>query len=398
MRESKTNQSPSAPPPLCPSQKFVRPGTKHCNTCNKCVAGFDHHCVWLNTCIGERNYWTFFALLNTVAALLISELAIGVAVLIYSLLDRHSFDAALQQIYPWFVQPWGYRAALCVFIIIAIGLLQALLSLWAMHWVLLFKGATTWDMIKASIATGSATGSSGTSDSGSDKGGSFFARLLTCEKAVKVQPGEDGSRGSDGPILPISQGQALKIGAKKRVPISPFVAWRLRVSKETSSRHARCHGCCGGAEIDEEMGFDAAAIVTAAGSPNAPKPPAASSAAATTVRALPRATPALPSVASAAAPAAAAPTSGDAHTAPETASSPSLSAVASESAAAGAAEEEARAAISRSASRRVSGRYDAIHSSSPLAVPPVACQSPKHAAAKNATGGVRFADDAVGVS
>ena len=36
---------------------------KHCGKCNKCISGFDHHWFWLNNCIGEKNYKTFFKLL-----------------------------------------------------------------------------------------------------------------------------------------------------------------------------------------------------------------------------------------------------------------------------------------------------------------------------------------------
>lgn len=39
----------------------------HCRHCRKCCDRFDHHCLWLNTCVGRPNYALF---LGTVAAAL----------------------------------------------------------------------------------------------------------------------------------------------------------------------------------------------------------------------------------------------------------------------------------------------------------------------------------------
>jgi len=60
-------------------ETYRPPRAHHCRICQRCIRRMDHHCPWINNCVGERNQKYFLQFLVYVAALSIYSTAMVVS-------------------------------------------------------------------------------------------------------------------------------------------------------------------------------------------------------------------------------------------------------------------------------------------------------------------------------
>mmetsp|Transcript_19082 Transcript_19082/g.42709 ORF Transcript_19082/g.42709 Transcript_19082/m.42709 type:complete len:409 (-) Transcript_19082:34-1260(-) len=121
----------------CRTCEIVRPPrASHCRDCDHCVLRFDHHCPFVNNCIGQRNYHFFMGF--TTCALIWA--AIALPVLLYTLTGE-AVDL------PLVATSWLRVIA----VVTLVGMLLAvalLFGLWLYHLHLVFTGQTTRENLR----------------------------------------------------------------------------------------------------------------------------------------------------------------------------------------------------------------------------------------------------------
>lgn len=169
----------------CPCMAKDQQTVRYCSSCKKSVPGLDHHCTWLNTCVGKKNYAQFYSLIVAGSIQFDLQLTVGVLVLT-TWKDEVESDAK---------DAFGHMTVFVVIMIVhnlvCVWLALAFTALASFHTYLLVQGFGTYEWLlqrrrnKRQKRRGPAAGSGGGDNNSS--GNDFVVDEVERSAAAKAE-------------------------------------------------------------------------------------------------------------------------------------------------------------------------------------------------------------------
>ncbi|ORZ03143.1 DHHC palmitoyltransferase-domain-containing protein [Syncephalastrum racemosum] len=128
----------------CETCRIYRPPrASHCRQCDNCVETEDHHCIWLNNCIGKRNYRPFFVFISTATLLCLFVIVFSIVQLVWNMRSM-GISASFGEVFS--SAPVSFVLAIvCFLLLLMVG------GLTMYHCSLVLRGVTTHEQLRASI-------------------------------------------------------------------------------------------------------------------------------------------------------------------------------------------------------------------------------------------------------
>jgi palmitoyltransferase ZDHHC9/14/18 len=122
-------------------QIYRPPRASHCHICNFCIEKFDHHCPWIGSCVGKKNYFYYIFYILSKLVLLVLNFAFSVWGAVQAGLEFKSSDRPGLNITCMVVL--GFMG------LASIGFAVFLVMLCVTHSHFVFKNQTTNEFLKS---------------------------------------------------------------------------------------------------------------------------------------------------------------------------------------------------------------------------------------------------------
>lgn len=126
---------------------YRAPRITHCSSCDTCIEKFDHHCPWLGTCVGRRNYPTFLIFMFSLSITTLGIIGISIAQLALASLDSaetNSMGGAIRE-------TLAGNIPVAIVCGIAVLFMWFIVGLTGYHCFLSFNAMTTYEHIRGAF-------------------------------------------------------------------------------------------------------------------------------------------------------------------------------------------------------------------------------------------------------